>query len=193
MPTLRSFQTQRLLLSFFFGSASLLNRKYETFTNKLSKMQKELETEIASDDKFTTYLLLRVDSIINKFLVSVRKARSVAQVPFSSLDEFDVLYGELSNERFHRPKIPYWISKFSNSKTSSSASGDTKTSENTTTKGEPKKKKKDKDKDKDSKMVDCPAVPECIKISNKEYAEHLKNNKHKGTKPKACVKYWARG
>ena len=69
-------------------------------------MQKELEMEIASDENFTAYLLLRVDSIVCKFLCAVRKAKSIQSVPFYSLNEFDILLNELANERFLKPKFP---------------------------------------------------------------------------------------
>ena len=142
--------------------------------------------EIASDDNFTAYLLLRVDSIICKFLGAVRKASSIQSVPFHSLNEFDILLNELANERFLKPKIPTWISKFSNSENTDKGDEDEDESE------KEGKKKKNPKKDKNKRM-DNANIPECIKITNDEYDKVLKHNKHSGKKPSHCVKFWARG
>ena len=181
MDTIRAMQTQLHLLKMFFGHDSLICSTYEDFITEIQRIGVAIERSIAVDDKFSTYLLLRVDSVVRKIVHHIVHSSEFNPQHFRALGEFTRILDEIENERFTCPMIPNWISPFEISKTKIE----------TEAKKTPKKTPKGDDNPK-KEMIRKESVVPRIKISDQEFDKHIKN-KHLRSRPTACVRWHARG
>ena len=181
MDTLRAMQTQYHLLKMFFGHDSLICSAYDNFLTELQSIGVAIERSIAVDDRFSTYLLLRVDAVVRKIVHKVVHSSEFDPQHFRVLGEFIRILDEIENERFTCPIIPNWISPFEISKPKSEIEFKT-----------PKKTPKTDDNPKKEMIRKESAVVPRIKISDQEFDKHIKN-KHLRSRPTACVRWHARG
>ena len=85
VPFMRSLKTQLCLLKMFFGPNAFVCVTYQELMDKLATCEQDMESMIAEDPMFPTYLLLRLDTIIRKFLQSVVLADHINVVSFKCL------------------------------------------------------------------------------------------------------------
>ena len=180
--TLRAMQTQYHLLKMFFGHDSYLCSTYADFLTDFQAMAIYIERSIAVDDRFSTYLLLRVDAIIRKIVFNIVHSPIFSPKHFLGLSELRRILEEIDNERFTCPLIPSWISSFENSKSEIEIEKTPKT---------PGKPGKDKDKKREMIRKESGVLPR-IKVSEDEFKTHIKN-KHLKSRPKACIRWHTRG
>ena len=68
VPLMRSLKTQLCLLKMFFGPNAFVCVSYQELMDKLVLCEQDMESMIAEDSMFPTHLLLRVDTVIRKFI-----------------------------------------------------------------------------------------------------------------------------
>jgi hypothetical protein len=185
VPLMRSLKTQLCLLKMFFGPDAFVCVSYQELMNKLVLCEQDMESMIAEDSMFPTHLLLRVDTVIRKFLKSVVLADHINMVSFKSLSGLGRIGEEIEDDRFLKPTVQPWISEISNS---NSSEPDPKPSPSGPKKGKGKGKE-----GKQGKMIRNEAVSSRLQISRSDYDDNLANLKHKGNRPSKCVKWHCRG
>jgi hypothetical protein len=188
VPLMRSLKTQLCLLKMFFGPNAFVCVTYQELMEKLAMCEQDMESMIAEEPMFPTYLLLRVDVVIRKFLSSVVLADHINSVSFKCIRGLETIGDEIEYDRFLKPTLPPWVSEISNSNLNSTES-DTKPPP-TGGRGGGKKTPKE---GKQGKMIRNTAVPARLQLSRDEYTNKLANLQHKGTRPAKCVKWHCRG
>jgi hypothetical protein len=188
VPLIRSLKTQLCLLKMFFGPNAVVCVTYQELMDKLAMCEQDMESMIAEEPMFPTYLLLRVDTVIRIFLSSVVLADHINSVSFKCVQGLETIGEEIEYDRILKPTLPPWVSEISNSNLNSPES-DAKPSP-TGGKGGGKKTPKE---GKQGKMIHNDAVPARLQLSRDEYTNNLANLKHKGTRPAKCVKWHCRG
>ena len=191
VPTIRNMRSQQLILKAFFGANAHMVKKYNEFINFLKRKEQQLEIMISMEKLFPTHLLVRVDNVINKFINSVLLADNVEDVGWACTDEFDEISKEIEYEKFATPNLPPWISEaVSKLKPDTTGPVESNTSNNQDTQTTRNSKKRKRSLDDIIKNNDVPAR---CQITYDEYTNVLANNKHKGEKPKNCIKWHTRG
>ena len=190
--TIRAMQTQLHLLKMFFGDGSLLCQTYEDFITNINLMAVMMEREIAQDDRFPAYLLLRVDGVIRRVVYGIVHQAMFHKIPFHVLAELGRIQDELENERYLRPTLPPWILTFENSKSDQRKLENETSNNDRNGKGKGKGKGKGNDKEGKPGMIYKDSVLPRIKITDDEFDEIIKK-KFITCRPTACIKWHARG